>query len=123
MAIELSYVLVTPYSLKKSRTGGILARLLSRSDLDLVGARILGFDRKITDAYADSLLETVGETNKEMAQLLADYVRENFAERDNGKKERGLFLLFKGEDACAKLSNVVGFLNPNYSVSNPFLTW
>ena len=122
MAIELSYVLVTPYSLKKSRTGGILARLLSRSDLDLVGAKIFGFDREFTEAYADSLLETVGETNKEMAQLLADYVRENFAERDNGKKERGLFLLFKGEDACAKLSKVVGFLNPNYSVSNPFLT-
>jgi nucleoside diphosphate kinase len=122
MAIELSFVLMTPYSLKKSRTGGILARLLSRSDLDLVGARIFGFDREFTEAYADSLLETVGATNEEMAQLLADYVRENFAERENGKKERGLFLLFKGEDACAKLSSIVGVLDPKHSANNPFLT-
>ena len=36
MAEELSYVLVTPYSIRKSRTGGIVARLISRTGLDLV---------------------------------------------------------------------------------------
>ena len=40
MAEELSYVIVTPYSIRKSRTGGILARLISRTGLDLVGARM-----------------------------------------------------------------------------------
>ncbi len=122
MSIELSYVLVTPYSLKKSRTGGILARLLSRSDLDLVGVRIFGLDRKFAQEYADSLLETVGKTNQDRAKLLADYVLENFVERENGKKERGLFLLFKGENACAKLSSIVGVLDPAHSSSDPFLT-
>lgn len=122
MAIELSYVLVTPYSLKKSRTGGIIARLLSRSDLDLVGARILGFDNQFVKDYADSLLQTVGKTNLDRARLLSDYVLENFSERENGKKERGLFLLFKGEDACAKLSSIVGVLDPAHSSSDPFLT-
>ena len=38
MAEELSYVIVTPYSIRKSRTGGILARLISRTGLDLVAA-------------------------------------------------------------------------------------
>ena len=38
MTVELSFVLITPYSLMKSRTGGIIARLLSRTDLELVGA-------------------------------------------------------------------------------------
>ena len=122
MAVELSYVLVTPYSLKKSRTGGILARLLSRSDLDLVGARIFAFDNRFARDYADSLLNTVGKTNPDKAKLLADYVLENFVERENGKKERGLFLLFKGEDACAKLSAIVGSLNPSNTSTNPFLT-
>ncbi|MDD5600009.1 MAG: nucleoside-diphosphate kinase [Victivallaceae bacterium] len=121
MSVELSYVLITPYSLKKSRTGGILARLLSRTDLDFVGARIFGLDRQFAEAYADSLLKTVGRTNKERAKLLADYVLENFTEK-NGKKERGLFLLFKGEGACAKLSSVVGVLDPAHSSSDPFLT-
>jgi len=122
MSIELSYVLVTPYSLKKSRTGGIIARLLSRSDLDLVGARIFGFDSQFVKEYADSLLKIVGKKNKDRAELLANYVLENFCERENGKKERGLFLLFKGEDACAKLSTIVGVLDPAHSSSDPFLT-
>ena len=80
MSIELSYVLVTPYSLKKSRTGGIIARLLSRSDLDLVGARIFGFDNQFVKDYADSLLKIVGKRNKDRAELLAGYVLENFCE-------------------------------------------
>jgi nucleoside diphosphate kinase len=33
--MELSYLLITPYSLRKSRTGGILSRILSRSGLDM----------------------------------------------------------------------------------------
>ena len=57
MAIELSYVLVTPYSLKKSRTGGIIARLLSRSDSDLVGARIFGFDRQFCQGLCWFVIE------------------------------------------------------------------
>ncbi len=122
MSIELSYVLITPYSLKKSRTGGILARLFSRSDLDLVGVRIFGFDKQFARDYASSLLKTVSKTNRDKARLLADYVLENFIEKENGKKERGLFLLFKGEDACAKLSSIVGVLDTSDSSSNPFLT-
>lgn len=122
MSVELSYVLVTPYSLKKSRTGGILARLLSRLDLDLVGARIFGFDNEFAEAYADSLLKTVGPNNPHRARLLADYVLENFVQRENGKKERGLFLLFKGEDACAKLSRIVGVLDSTRTMSDPYLT-
>ena len=35
MAEELAYVLVNPYTLFKSRTGGVLARLMSRTALDL----------------------------------------------------------------------------------------
>ena len=30
-AEELSYVIVTPYSMRKSRTGGIISRLISRT--------------------------------------------------------------------------------------------
>ena len=36
---QLSYVIVTPYSMRKSRTGGIIARLISRTGLDVAAAR------------------------------------------------------------------------------------
>ena len=39
-AEELSYVIVTPHSMRKSRTGGIVSRLISRTGLDLVGGRM-----------------------------------------------------------------------------------
>ena len=35
MAEQLAYVIITPYSLHKSRTGGILSRLLARTGLEL----------------------------------------------------------------------------------------
>ena len=40
MSQQLAYVIVTPYSLYKSRTGGILSRLITRTGLDLVGLRM-----------------------------------------------------------------------------------
>jgi hypothetical protein len=40
MSQQLAYVIITPYSLHKSRTGGILARLITRTGLDLVEARV-----------------------------------------------------------------------------------
>lgn len=118
MATELSYLLITPYSLMKSRTGGIMARLLSRSDIELVGAQILAFTRDLVEKYAESLEATIPDA--ERAKLLADYVRENFTERDDGKKERVLMLLFKGENACAKLAAITGKLSA--PVSRDLLT-
>lgn len=106
--IELSYVLVTPYSLMKSRTGGIMARLLSRTDLELVGAQILTFDNQRAKEYADLLKKTVTKRNSEDAELLSQYVLDNFSERDDGKRHRVLMLLFRGENACSKLFNIVG---------------
>jgi nucleoside diphosphate kinase len=111
MAVELSYVLITPYSLTKSRTGGIIARLLSRTDLDLVGAQFLTFTKELVAQYSASLEKTVGASNPKFAKLLSDYVKENFSERENGKRERVMMLLFRGEDACKKLYEIAGSLS------------
>ena len=40
MAQQLAYVIITPYSLHKSRTGGILTRLITRTGCELVAARM-----------------------------------------------------------------------------------
>jgi nucleoside diphosphate kinase len=96
----------------KSRTGGILSRLLSRTDLEMVGVQIITPSKELTDAYADSLLKGAGERDKASGKLLSDYVRENFAPMPDGRRERIMMLCFKGEDATKKLYSVVGQL-PN----------
>lgn len=97
MAIEVSYIIITPYSLLKSRTGGIIARLMSRTDLEFIGAQMLAFTPEMAERYARSLEAMEA---KDTGKMLADYVRENFPPREDGRKERALMLLFRGEDAC-----------------------
>ena len=108
MSSELSFVLITPYSLMKSRTGGILARLLSRTDLELVGAQMLTPSHDLVRSYADSIKEYVGRRDEFAARLFSDYMLDNFSPLLTGERERVLMLLFRGENACEKLSGVVG---------------
>ena len=106
MAKKLSYVLVTPYTVAKSRTGGVLSRLISRTDLELVGAQIFAPDQDFTDKYATSLRERAPQNQ---LVLLADYVKTNFGP-SGGRPHRTLLLLFKGENPCEQLLDVCGHL-------------
>ncbi len=106
MAIELSYLLITPYTLRKSRTGGIIARLLSRTDLKLVGAQMIIPTQEFTDAYAESLEKSVAKRDVKAAKLLKDYVSWTFAPEPYG--HRVMILLFEGEAACSKLFHIAG---------------
>jgi len=106
MSKGLSYVLVTPYTVAKSRTGGVLSRLLSRTDLELVGAQIFAPDAAFADRYSSSLRDRAPSNQ---LVLLADYVKQFFGP-SGGRPHRTLFLLFKGEDPCGKLLNACGHL-------------
>ncbi len=112
MAIELSYVIITPYTIRKSRTGGVMSRLLSRTDLDLVGAGIITPTQELTEAYAKAIQVTVGERDEKAGQLLHDYVLSDFGPTD-GRGHRLMMLLFKGEDACRKLFSIAGNIGIN----------
>src|SRR5574344_447001 len=74
MAVEVSYILITPYSLLKSRTGGIIARLMSRTDLEFIGAQVLSFTREMAARYAESLRHAASHISPQSGELLADYV-------------------------------------------------
>ena len=113
MAIEVSYILITPYSLLKSRTGGIIARLMSRTDLEFIGAQMLAFSKELAEQYGAHLESSIAPNSPQVAKLLADYVRRNFPPREDGKQERCLMLLFRGEDACRKLTEITGRLSPH----------
>ncbi|MDR1024329.1 MAG: nucleoside-diphosphate kinase [Treponema sp.] len=107
---SLSYVLVTPYTIAKSRTGGVIARLLSRLDLELVGAQMIAPDEGFVKDFAASLR---GEVNPPDVSLLADYVDQNMGP-SGGRKHRSLLLLFQGENPCEKLTGICGRLYPEH---------
>jgi len=107
MSEELSYILITPYTILKSRTGGVLARLLSRSDIDLVAAQMIAPSQQLADEYAEGLRQTVGKRNKQVAQLFHDYVIRTFSPTD-GRPHRVMMLVFKGKNTAKKLFAIAG---------------
>jgi nucleoside diphosphate kinase len=98
--------MVTPYTIAKSRTGGVISRLLSRTDLELVGAQIFAPDEPFVARYAAGLRkrQPAGEL-----LLLAAYVEKNLAPSE-GRRHRSLLLLFRGENPCEKLLDICGHI-------------
>jgi nucleoside diphosphate kinase len=107
MGNSLSYVIVTPYTIAKSRTGGVLSRLLSQSDLELAGAQMIAPDEEFVNAYAANLRQ---ENAANEVTLLADYVQQRIGP-SGGRRHRSLLLLFRAEDACAKLVKICGHIH------------
>jgi nucleoside diphosphate kinase len=110
MEQTLSYVLVTPYTIAKSRTGGILARLISQTDLELAACQMIAPDETFAREYADTLRQ---QNPAHDGTLLAEYAEQNLGPRD-GRRRRSLLLLFRGENPCDKLASVVGRLYPEH---------
>lgn len=109
MAEELSYVLVTPYSIRKARTGGILSRLISRTALDLVAARMFAPSAELVREYAERLVTAEAEAQRSVQERLKQYVLSQFTPSETGRP-RVLMLLFKGENAVAKIRAAVGHI-------------
>ncbi len=107
MSKELGYVLVTPYTLRKSRTGGVLGRLLSTTGLDLVAARMFGPSPELVKRHAQ-LIRNSNEIWPEIKDLLSAYIEREFAPTEEGQVHRVLMLLFEGENAVRKLRDSVG---------------
>lgn len=107
MSKELGYVLITPYTLRKSRTGNVLARLLRLSGLDLVAVRMFGPSTELVEEYA-SLIRDDESVWPEIRELLSDYIVREFAPTDDGQCHRVMMLLFEGENAIRELRDAIG---------------
>lgn len=110
MAVELSYVLLTPYSIRKSRTGGILARLISRTGLELVAARMFTPGADLTGQYAAGMVTDPEPTHRAAQELIKKYILANFTKKGSGTQPRVLMLVFRGEDAVKKVREVAGHI-------------
>jgi len=107
VAEEISYILITPYTILKSRTGGVIARLLSRTDIELVAAQMIAPSLELAEEYARGLQETVGKRDKRAAELFYNYILRTFSPT-NGRRHRVMMLVFRGENACRQLFAIAG---------------
>ena len=113
MAEQLAYLMITPYSLAKSRTGAIIARALSLIQAELVGIYMFRPSDKFVDRFRDAYKKATVKDGSQKA--LVDYVDENLRTQNPlSITNRSLVLLFRGEDAVAHLrSDVVGSARPD----------
>jgi nucleoside diphosphate kinase len=117
MPQQLAYVIITPYSLYKSRTGGILTRLISRTGLDLAAMRMFAPGDELVKQYAESIVSAHDPQDRRIQELLRQYVLQNFSpDPKTGRRRRVMTLLFRGDDAVRKIRSVVGNLSPERRV-------
>jgi nucleoside diphosphate kinase len=114
MSKELAFVLINPYTIAKSRTGGVIARYIGRTDLRLVGARMFGPSNELVGKYAE-LIRSAQKDDQKTADLIADYILRAYApDAATGKKRRVMLLLFEGEDAIEKIWRVTGSVTSSW---------
>jgi len=118
---ELAYALVTPYSLHKSRTGGILARLLW-ADVQLVAARMYAprLDSGFIEEYCDAIYDPEERHVSLLYQrLLIEYVIRNFGRPNvHGITNRLLLLVFQGPNAQRDIMEAVGHISQHVRGDN-----
>ena len=106
---ELAYVLINPYTVHKSRTGGVIARLFTRTALELVAARMFAPSRELVERYAEVTVSTKDPQDRKIQELIRQYILDNYSpDPKTGQRRRVMMLLFRGEDAVAKVRQVVG---------------
>ncbi|HYE32220.1 MAG TPA: nucleoside-diphosphate kinase [Methylomirabilota bacterium] len=109
MSEQLAYAIITPYSLHKSRTGGIFARLITRTGLDLVAARMFAPSEQLVREYAQEIVSANDPQDRRIQELIRDYILQNLMpDPKTGRRRRVMMLLFRGEDAVRKVRSVVG---------------
>src|SRR5438309_5978928 len=107
---QLTYAIVTPYSMRKSRTGGIVGRLISRTGLDLVGGRMFAPSAELAKRYADTVVTETDPRHRATQELIREYILRNFTGERNGQQPRVLFLIFRGQDAVERIHRTVGHI-------------
>ena len=105
---ELAYALITPYSILKSRTGGIIGRLTAHARLKLAAVRMFVFSDGFVDAYREAI--SLPGMEPALTEAWSRYVDENLrADNPWGFLPRCLLMLFRGPDAVRHLrEDVIG---------------
>jgi nucleoside diphosphate kinase len=109
MSQQLAYVIITPYSLFKSRTGGILSRLITRTGLELAAVRMFAPSSDLVKQYSQAIISANDPQDRRIQDLIYNYILQNLSpDPKTGRRRRVMVLLFKGDDAVRKTRSVVG---------------
>lgn len=106
---EYAYALITPYSIHKSRTGGIIGRILLHTDLDLCAVNMYAPSNGMVDEYIAAIqADPLSEHNK---KLFCDYINVNLrANNPSGISNRCMLLVLEGQDATSILRRTIGHI-------------
>ncbi len=111
MSHQLAYVIITPYSLHKSRTGGILSRLITRTGLELVAARMFAPSAELVKEYSQAIISSHDPQEKNIQEQIHNYILQNLSpDPKTGLRRRVMVLLLRGEDAVRKARSVIGHI-------------
>jgi nucleoside diphosphate kinase len=106
---ELAYVLINPYTIYKSRTGGVITRLFTRTALDLVAARMFAPSRELVEKYAEIVVSEKDPQDRKIQELIRQYILDNYSpDPKTGQRRRVMMLVFRGENAVRKTRQAVG---------------
>src|ERR1051325_4612270 len=109
MGEQLAYAIITPYSLHKSRTGGILSRLLSRTGLELTGTRMFAPSVELAKKYSEATISADDPQDRRIQELIYNYILQNLApDSKSVRLVRIIMLLLRGEDAVRAPRSVIG---------------
>ncbi len=110
MATELAAVWINPYTLEKSRTGGVIARLLSLSSGELVAARMFAPSRELVEEYSRLITPRGAGESRVVRDQIRRYIRERWVPVPGARdRPRVLMLLFRGNNLIKSLrKHVVG---------------
>ncbi len=110
MAADLAFAIITPHTVRKSRTGAVLARLLGRTSSELVAMQMFAPTRELAEQYAASIGPGREPDDEPYRELIRDYILENMSPDPDGRRHRVLMVVFRGTDAFRDVSEVVGHL-------------
>ena len=108
MAQQLAYVIITPYSLYKSRTGGILTRLITRTGMELAGARMFAPSEELVKKYAEATISANDPQDRRIQELIYKYIQHNLTPDPKTGRRRNLGT-FRSKDAAEKHERAVQF--------------
>ena len=100
MAVEQTLILIKPDGLVKSLTGNVISRL-AEAKLTIMGAKVVRVSRELAEKHYEHLKD------KPFFEELIQYIM-----GEVHKTYRVLALVYQGENAIAKIRDIVGDTDP-----------
>ncbi len=108
MAVELAAVWINPYTLEKSRTGGVIARLLSLTPGELVAARMFAPSRELVEEYSSLITPRGSRESRIVREEIRRYIQTRWVpEKRGADRPRVMMLLFRGNNVIRAIRKYV----------------